>query len=118
MPQTDTHIFTNSLNNTYLINNHIQHPTSQHHHPNKFLIAAIIHQIYWTPHLIHIHRVWAHTCIMGNEIADTLANEGTLKKKPSATPHINLAHAMPYWLASSPTATHARGGQCVKKLRI
>ena len=43
---------------------------------------------------------------MGNEIADTLANEGTLKEKPSATSHIHLAHAIPYWLASCPTATH------------
>ena len=43
---------------------------------------------------------------MGNEIADTLANEGTLKEKPSATPHVHLAHATPYWLASCPTATH------------
>jgi hypothetical protein len=46
------------------------------------------------------------TGIMGNEIADTLANEGTLKEKPSATPHIHLAHATPYWLANCPTATH------------
>jgi hypothetical protein len=40
--QIDTHIFTNNLNNIYLINNHIQHPTSQHHHPHKLLIAAIV----------------------------------------------------------------------------
>ena len=51
--QINTHIFTDSLNNIYLINNHIQHPTSQHHHPDKLLIAAIVHQIYWTPHMIH-----------------------------------------------------------------
>ena len=43
---------------------------------------------------------------MGNEKADTLANEGTLKEKPSATPHMHLAHATPYWLASCPTSTH------------
>ena len=43
--QTDTHIFTDNLNSIYLINNHIQRPTSQHHHPDKLLIAAIIHQI-------------------------------------------------------------------------
>ena len=74
----------------YLINNHIQHPTSQHDHPNKLLIVAIIHQIYWTPHLIHIHKVRAHTGIMGNEIIDTLANDGTLKEKTLATPHIYI----------------------------
>ena len=104
--QIDTHIFTNSLNNIYLINNHILHPTSQHHHPDKLLIAAIIHQIYWTPHKISIHKVRAHTCIKGNEIADTLANEGNLQEKPTPTPHIHLAHASPYWLASCPTTTH------------
>ena len=43
---------------------------------------------------------------MGNEMADILANEGTLKEKPTATPHIHLAHATPYWLASCPTATY------------
>ena len=103
--QTNTHIITDSLNNIYLISNHIQHPTSQHHHPDKLLIAAIIHQIYWTPHLIHIHKVRAHTGITGNEIADTLANEGALKEKHADTPHIHIAHATPYWLASCPTAT-------------
>ena len=44
--QRDIHIFTDSLNSIYLLNNHIQHPTSQHHHPDKLLITAIIHQIY------------------------------------------------------------------------
>ena len=104
--RTDTHIFTDSLNNIYLINNHIQCPTSQHHHPDKLLIAAIVRQIYWTPHLIHIHKVRAHTGIRGNEEADILANEGTLKEKPTNTPHIHVAHATPYWLASCPTTTH------------
>ena len=44
--------------------------------------------------------------ITGNEIADTLANEGTLKEKPSTTTHIHIAHTTPYWLASCPTTTH------------
>ena len=103
--QTNTHIYTDSLNNIYLISNHIQHPTSQHHHPDKLLIAAIIHQINWTPHLIQIHKVWAHTCIIGNNTVDTLANEGALKEKPNATPHKHIAHATPYWSASCPIAT-------------
>ena len=92
--QIDTHIFTDSLN-IYLINNHIQHSTSQQPHSDKLLIVAIIHQIYWTPHLIHIYKVRAHTNIIGNEIADTLANEGALKEKPAATPHIHISHATP-----------------------
>jgi ribonuclease HI len=76
LTKIDTHIFTDSLNSIYLINNHIHRPTSQHHHPDKLLIAAIVRQIYWTPHKIHIHKVRAHTGITGNEIADELANEG------------------------------------------
>ena len=60
----------------------------------------------WTPHTIHTHKVRAHTCIFGNEIADTLANKGTLLEKPDTTPHIHIAHATPYWLASCPTAAH------------
>jgi hypothetical protein len=89
-----------------LINNHIHHPTSQHHHPDKLLIAAIAKQIYWTPHKIHIHKVRAHTCIIGNKIADELTNEGTTKEKPEATPRIHIAHSTPYWLAGCPTTTH------------
>ena len=56
--------------------------------------------------MIHIHKVRAHTGISGNEMADILANEGTLKEKPDNTPHIHIAHSIPYWLASSPTTTH------------
>jgi ribonuclease HI len=106
--QIDIHIFTDSINIIYLINNHIHHPTSQHHHPNKLLIATTVRQIYWTPHKVHIHKVRAHTGIAGNELADELANEGTTKEKPEATPRIHIAHSTPYWLASFPTTTQDR----------
>ena len=100
------HTFTYSLNSIFLINNHIQHPTSQHHHPNNLLITKIVNQIYWTQHTIHIHKVCAHLGITGNEIANTLANEGTLKEKPTTTPRMHTIHPTPYGLASYPTATH------------
>jgi hypothetical protein len=90
----------------YLINNHIQYPTSQHHHPDKLLIAAIVRKIYWTPHKIHIHKVRAHLGITGNGLADELANEGTTKEKLERTPHIHIARPTPYWLANYPTTTH------------
>ena len=106
LTKLDTHVFTISLNIIYLINNHIHHPTSQLYHPDKLLIAAIVRQIYWTPHKIHIHKVRARTGITGNVIADDLANEGTTKEKPEATPHIHIGHSTPYWLASCPTTTH------------
>jgi hypothetical protein len=35
-----------------------------------------------------------------------LANDGTLEEKPFPTPHIHIAHATQYSLASSPTSTH------------
>lgn len=54
------HMFIENLNNIYLINNHIQHPTSQYHHPDKLWVAAIVYHIYWTPHKTHIHKVHAH----------------------------------------------------------
>jgi hypothetical protein len=105
-PAKLTHTFSKiAFNGIYLLINHIQHPTSQHHHPDKILIVAIILQIYSTPHLVHIHKVHAHTGIKGNEIVDTLANEGANKEKPTPTPHIHIAHATPYWLTSCPTAT-------------
>ena len=100
------HIFTNNLS-IYLINNHIHHPTSQHQHPpNTLLIASIVCQIYWTPHTVHIHKVQAHSRITRNEITDTLANDGTLVEKTTATPHIHTTHTTPYWLASYLMATH------------
>ena len=43
----DIHIFTNNLNNFYIINNHIRDPSSQHHRPYKLLIAFIIQHIIW-----------------------------------------------------------------------
>ena len=102
--QRDTYIFTYSLNSIYLINNHIHHPTSQHHHPDKLLIAAIIQQIYWTPHKIYIHKVRAHSDITGNEIADTLANEGTTKENPPNTPHSHIAHSTPILASQLPNS--------------
>ena len=70
------------------------------------LIESIVCQIYWTPHTVHIHKVQAYSRITGNEITDTLANDGTLIEKPTATPHIHTTHTTPYWLASYLVATH------------
>ena len=41
----DTFIFTNNLNNIYLLLNHIRHPSSQYNHLDKLLIALIIDAI-------------------------------------------------------------------------
>jgi hypothetical protein len=77
----DTQIFTNSLNSIYLIHNHMRHPSSQHNHPDKLLIAAIVNHITWSTHKITIQKVRAHTSIIGNEIVEQLANIGALRDK-------------------------------------
>ena len=94
-PHTYTYIFTDSLNNIYLIHNHIRHPSSQHNHPNKLCIAAIVNHITWSTHKITIQKVKAHTCITCNEMADQLANSGALLDKPAGTPRIHTAHTTP-----------------------
>ena len=57
----DIHIFTNSLNSNYLINNHVRLPSSQHNHPDKLLIASIVQNITQFQHKITIQKVRAHT---------------------------------------------------------
>ena len=53
----NTYIFTSNLNNIYLINNQICHPSSQHNHPDKLFNLAIVlgaHSIWhvWL-HMVH-----------------------------------------------------------------
>ena len=38
----DIYIYTNSLNNIYLLLNHIKSPSFQYNHPNKLLITRIV----------------------------------------------------------------------------
>lgn len=46
-------------------------------------------------HKITIQKVRAHTCIEGNDIANTLANDGTTKLAITPIPHIHIAHTTP-----------------------
>ena len=107
----DTHILTDSLNNIYLIHNHIRHPSSQHNHLDKLLMAAIVNHITWSTHKITIQKIRAHTGIVGNEFADELTNNGALLDKTTNTPRIHTAHTTPYWLNRVPSGTH-RGAIC------
>lgn len=61
-------IFTNLVNDIYLINNHIRHPISQHNCLDKLLIASIVHPITWFRHKSLSTKVRAHSIIKGNEI--------------------------------------------------
>ena len=58
-------------------------------------LRLLVHLVYMVLSWF-VDSVWAHMGIMGNEIVDAIANEGKLKEKPSATPHIHLAHATLY----------------------
>ena len=102
----NTYVFTDNLNNTYLINNHIHHPSSQHNHPDKLLISTMVHQIPWIKHNITIQKARAHIKFLGNEFIYKLANEGTTCNKPTPTPHSQVAHTILYWLDGIPTSEH------------
>lgn len=75
----DIHIFTDNLNNIYLINNHIQQSSSQYLHLDKLLISSIVYYILWNQHKITIQKIKALTRIKGNGLANTLATDGTTK---------------------------------------
>ena len=98
----DTQIFIDNLNSIYLVHNHIQHPSSQHKHPDKLLIAAIVNHITCTTHKITIQKVRAHTGITCNDIAYQLANSEALLDKPNNTPRIHTVHTTPPGLMESP----------------
>lgn len=98
-----TFIFTHSLNNIYLIGNHIRHPPSQDNRTDKLLLSTLVHQILWTKHNI------AHIRITGNEIANQLANEGTARNKPDPAPEHNMHTPYPTSsMESRPVSTKER----------
>lgn len=95
-----THTYLPTTSNVYLINNHVRR-----HSPEKLLIASIVYFIVWSQHKITIHKIQAHTSIQSNELADALANKGSLKITITPIPHIHAAHTIPYKLAKPPLTT-------------
>jgi ribonuclease HI len=98
-PNEPAHIFTNSLNSLYLINTQIKHPTQQNNHPDKTILASIVNMLKNHIATTHLHKVRAHTNILGNEEADKLAKEGSkivLVSDIPFHPH-QSAHSTPYW---------------------
>ena len=51
-----------------------------------FYVSRAIYHLRIDVHMVDLHKVRAHTGIIGNEIADTLANEGALKENPLPHP--------------------------------
>lgn len=95
----DTFIFTNNLNNIYLLQIHIQHPSSQNNHLDKPLIAHIIYAIKNSTHNISITKVRAHTNIILNDEADeanNLAKLGALEPLILLIPFHHIGPPSPY----------------------
>ena len=69
------------------------HSSSHQYHPNKLLVASLVHLIIWSKHTIIIQKVRAHIGITGNEITNQLANDGTILDKPTTAPHTHIVHS-------------------------
>jgi hypothetical protein len=98
-PNEPAYIFTDSLNSLYLINTQIKHPTQQNNHPDKTVLASIVNMLKNRTAITHLHKVRAHTNIIGNEEADKLAKEGSkiiLVSDIPFHPHED-AHSTSYW---------------------
>jgi hypothetical protein len=98
-PNEPAHIFIDNLNSLYLINTQIKHPTQQNNHPDKTILASIINMLKNRTATTHLHKVRAHTNIIGNKEADKLSKEGSkivLVSDIPLHPH-ESAHSTPYW---------------------
>ena len=51
-------------------------------------------------------KVETHTSIIGNEIANQLANDITTLDEPTPTPHMHMPHTIPYCLIGTPIGAH------------
>jgi hypothetical protein len=98
-PNEPAHIFTDSLNSLYLINIQIKHPTQQNNHPDKTILTSIVNMLKNRTTTTHLHKVRAHTNILGNEEANKLAKEGSKIILVSDIPYqpYESAHSTPYW---------------------
>ena len=63
----------------WLLETHIQDPSSQNNHPDKLLIAHIIYASRNSTPNISITKVGAQTNMIGHDEADKLAKLGTLE---------------------------------------
>jgi ribonuclease HI len=98
-PNEPAHIFTDSLNSLYHINIQIKHPTQQNNHPDKTMLASIVNMLKNHTSITHLHKIRAHTNIIGNEEADKLAKEGSKIVLVSDIPYqpYESAHSTLYW---------------------
>lgn len=92
-------IFTNSLNNIYLLNNHIHNPSSQHNHPNKLLIASTVFHIQQSLHQTTTQHVIALTNILGYDEAYKLAK--IVPKSPLSNTSRSTSLVIPHRISAN-----------------
>ena len=98
-PNEPAYIFIDSLNSLYCINTQIKHPTQQNNYPDKTILILMVNMLINRTTTTHLHKVRAHTNIIGNEEADKLAKEGSKIVLVSDIPYqpYESAHSTPYW---------------------
>ena len=92
----DTFIFMDTINNIYLLLNHIKLPSSKYNHPDKLLIAHILATAKASKHDVIIRKVRAHTNTIGNDKGNKLAKKGEQEPKILVIPFHPIGKQMPY----------------------
>jgi ribonuclease HI len=92
------HIFTDCVNCIHVLNTQLKHPTQQNNHADKTILEEMVKMLKQRTQPTTIYKVKAHTKINGNEHADQLAKEGTMKRgyQFAVHPH-EFAHTSPYY---------------------
>ena len=96
-PNEPAHIFTDCLNCIYILKTQIKHPTQHNNHADKAILTSMVEMLKSRTQLTTIHKVKAHTNIVGNEQTDQLAKQGTKKRYRFAVKSCEFAHTTPYY---------------------
>ena len=91
------HIFTNYLNELYVIKTKTKHLTLYNNHPDKTILQEIVELLQQRTQPTTLHKVQAHANIEGNEEVDELAKEGREKGHIDATNPHEFSHSTPYY---------------------
>ncbi|KAJ9532364.1 hypothetical protein QJQ45_010440 [Haematococcus lacustris] len=96
-----THIATDSLCSIYQIRRALANPMSLRTHPHRDILADIATLIMNSRDTIHLRKVRAHSGIIGNEAADTLAKHAAMYPEQAHTqaPHENTEQQT--WLSAT-----------------
>ncbi|KAJ9527712.1 hypothetical protein QJQ45_000306 [Haematococcus lacustris] len=113
-----THIATDSLCSIYQIRRALANPMSLRTHPHRDILADIATLIMNSRDTIHLRKVRAHSGIIGNEAADTLAKHAAMYPEQAHTqaPHEHTEQQT--WLsATTETGTTIPLPDCRQSVR-